>query len=183
VTAGFGSEAQNRMLNLQPDATGEPDAVVFAERWPDLPMYFAGAPLTPEQVRGSGRFELIMQTELVQFWLRSALLEEPAFRRRLADYYQKAFAADLPMLRALARALPPDVPVVTSSPLGPALKGLSLAGELGSAVHLVRPGDERGEVVRRGLQRAITIERPLAGFEARPLTGPGPVLLLENSAR
>jgi hypothetical protein len=181
IAPAFGSEAQNRLLDLEPGNAEEPDAVVFAERRPDLPLFSPGRRLPPPAVRGSGRYELVAQAPHVELWVRGARLAEPGLRERLVSFYAKAHAADIARLRPQVRALPAGVEVLASSPLGPALKYLSLTGELPAPVRLVRPGTEAAEAGRLGLARAVTLDLPLPGYAPRELpTGPGGARFIEN---
>jgi hypothetical protein len=179
-TAAYGSQAQNRIVNLEPPTGRVPDAVLYAEDPPDLPLYYVGSPLTPAALRGGDAFELVAQTEFAQLWIRRERLAEPELRARLAEYYARAFAEDVDWVRSSAARLPAGVPVVTSSPLGPAVKYLELSGALDAPVRIVRPGTERAEALRLSLARVVTIDRPLAGFTATPVPGtPG---FIENVA-
>jgi hypothetical protein len=65
---------------------------------------------------------------------------------------------------------PDDGIVITSSPLGHALKYLSMTGALKIPVKIIPDGQERIAMFSSRTKTIISVDNPLDGFASRPLT-------------
>jgi hypothetical protein len=165
----FGSRLQNTVWNFERDPRGEPDAFIFARLTPGGPLFYLGPRITPEQVAAGDRYDLVAQTMQVSFWVRREIIRDPRVSERLKDYYLRAYGRPPAMLAPLRASCPADAVLLTGAPVGPLLRYLDLAGETSCPVSLVRPGTEGSEAQRRGLERVVTVDVPLAGFDSRTL--------------
>jgi hypothetical protein len=173
----YGSRLQNRVWNFREHPGVEPDAMVFhfgiGAGWQ---LWYLGRPISPQQVSQDPRYELVSQVRSTQLWVRRVRLQEPRTHARLAEFYRRAYAADIRALRELMPRLPVTGALITSTVWGHALKYLAMTGELPVPVHLVPAGEELAEARRIGAATVLTAEAPLAGAEARefavlPVTG------------
>jgi hypothetical protein len=162
----FGSRVQNRVWNFEPAEIDDPQAFVYYQR-PGRELLFIGAEIPPDEVAGDPRYELVTVAAGAELWVQRRLLDAPGMRARQAEFYRRGFGAEIPALEQLIPGLGGQATIVTSHPLGHALRYLELAGQSPIPVRLVPTGREAETARRAGLQRAVSIGDPLPGFEAR----------------
>lgn len=163
----FGSRLQNRVWNFESMPPPKPDAVIYYRR-EGRALFYIDAVITPEAVAASGDYGLVTVAPGTEFWVLNELLGDPATRARLMEFYRRRFAPEIRELRPLLAALPADAPVITSHPLGHALRYLSLEGALAAPVQLVPGGTELASARKLGDQDVVSVGLPLPGFDARP---------------
>lgn len=166
----YGTGLQNHLWNLDWwGAEPRPDAaIVHYGSDPGLAFYQLGRALPPAELRRDPGWVVVNETPTTELWVRAERLAEPDTRARLMEYYRRRYPDEIDAARAALPALPAGVPIVTATSLGHALRYLELAGELGSAVHLVHPGEERATALRLGLPVVLTLGAALPGGQSEP---------------
>jgi len=165
----FGESLRNTVLTLDRDYESEPDAFVFHPAGVGLPLVAAGRRYVPELVALGGRYEMIGPSSVTQLWISREKLGDESIRKRLEDYYARAFTGEIRALAGIAGRLPSDAVLITASRLGPALKYLAMTGGLQTEVQLA-PEAVHADLARRARGKTVvTIGKPLDGFIANSI--------------
>ena len=123
----------------------------------------------------------------MEFWVKTELLEQPDIKKKQVEYYARTYAEHIRALKPVVAHFPEDAIVITSQPLGHALKYLAMTGVLRNKVHLVPTDREDSTAKHLKAKRVVTLASPLSGFRPEPLwhleiSGEG-VVLIDNMAR
>ncbi len=166
----FGTQIQNRVWNFLDAPLNDPDAFIFYYERPFGEIFFLGKRITPAEVASNERYELVTLAPFTEFWVKSELLQRPETRARQIEYYRRTFEDAITLLEPIMGDFPDDGIVITSSPLGHALKYLSMTGALKIPVKIIPDGRDRIATFSSRTKTIISVDKPLDGFASRPLT-------------
>ena len=168
----YGSNLQNRLVNIDNDKHKPADAFIYLY-YPDLDLfgnvikqdiYYPKYKVPIEDVLSRPENLVITQTTLGCLIISRSFICETAKLRLLRKYYGDTWPEAVTAARQLIPLLKTGVPVITSDPIAYGLLYQELCNGNVDSTLLVPAGFEEQFVRIRHISKCYTLERPLRGY-------------------
>ncbi len=160
----YGTNVQNSIWNFQENPETQPDAFLY-DYGGEKDLVYLTKKIPMSEVLRDPRYDLILSLPQTFCFIKKDFLNKPGKASLLADFYGTYVPRHIDALCNIKEVLAPNIPVVTSSQWGYALKHLQLKGRISNPIVLVPPGQENEFAQRKQWQKVYSCERPLENFK------------------
>ncbi len=174
----YGSNLQNRVWNHE-KSEEPPDAFLYYFRRNGA-IDYVKQKIELKDVLVDPRYELVFAYQHVYFLILKDFIDQPDKKLKLAHFYSLNASMKKDFQGKVIEVLKENIPVLTSSVAGYAIKYLNLVGAISNSVYFVPPGEEEYFAKHKGFKEVYTSNVSLKGFKSKKIYQTDDITIYHN---
>lgn len=171
----YGSNLQNRLVNIEQDTKTRPDALIYIA-YPDRSIFgklvkedlrYYGYELRQREALRTHDYVVVTHSEYGSLLISAEYCRRAEKQALLRTYYRETWPEEVAAAILLKEHLNPEITLITANPVIYGLRSLDSRDNFLERMILVPRGEEEVAAKSRNLQECYTLDAPLPGFAAQ----------------